>query len=121
MLELAGAGTVEVEASQPGNAEYDAATAIKRSIIVEKAALTVEANNLSMVQGAKLPTPTYKMTGFVNRDTEKSATTGEPKLTTKATQTSPPGPYAITAAKGTLAAKNYTLTTKNGTLTIKAK
>jgi len=121
MLKITGAGTVEVEASQKGNADFEPATAIKHSIVVDKATLTVTANNLSMKQGATVPTLTYKMIGFVDGDTQKSATSGEPKLTTKATSKSPAGAYPITVTEGTLAAKNYGFTLKNGTLTVTAK
>uniref|UniRef100_UPI001575DA47 MBG-2 domain-containing protein n=1 Tax=Granulicella sp. S190 TaxID=1747226 RepID=UPI001575DA47 len=39
-------------------------------------------------------------------------------LTSADTATSPVGSYPITAAPGTLAAKNYTFTYTNGTLTV---
>jgi hypothetical protein len=121
-LRIVGVGTIEVEASQPGNGDYSAATAVKHSIVVEKAKLTVMANNLSMKQGGKVPTLTYTITGFEYTDTEKSATTGKPVLSTTATSTSKPGSYSITVKIGTLAAKNYTFSTfKGGTLTVTAK
>jgi hypothetical protein len=110
-----------VEASQAGNADYLPATVVKDAIVVHKAMLTVAANNLSMEQGATVPKFTYKMTGFVNEDTEKSATSGAPNLTTTATSKSKTGSYTIEVKQGTLAAKNYAFAFKNGTLTIKPK
>ena len=58
------------------------------------------------------------ITGFANGDTQASAVTGAPSLTTTAATASPPGTYPITAAPGTLAAANYTFTFVNGTLTV---
>jgi hypothetical protein len=45
---------------------------------------------------------------------------GSPSLTTLADTNSAVGPYAITAAQGTLAAANYTFAFTNGTLTVNA-
>jgi len=120
-LQITGAGTVVVEASQSGDGQYGAATPIRRTILVNKAMLTVKANNLTMVKGAKVPTLTYKMSGFVNEDTQKSATSGAPVLTTTATSSSPAGAYPITVKQGTLLAKNYAFTLVPGTLTIASK
>ena len=47
-----------------------------------------------------------------------SAVTGNTRLTTAVTTTSPAGAYPITAALGTLAATNYTFTFVNGILTV---
>ncbi|MHC5732377.1 MAG: MBG domain-containing protein, partial [Nostoc sp.] len=44
--------------------------------------------------------------------------TGSASLSSTDTVTSPVGTYPITAAAGTLAARNYTFTYSNGTLTI---
>jgi hypothetical protein len=121
MLQITGAGTVVVEASQPGDGEYLPATPVKHTIIVNKAPLAVKANNLTMVKGASVPTLTYKMSGFVNEDTQKSATSGAPQLTTTATSSSPAGTYPITVKLGTLSAKNYAFVFDPGTLTIESK
>jgi hypothetical protein len=117
-LTFTGAGTVVVEASQAGNADYKAAAVVKKTIVVDKAKLTVTPNNLTMTEGATVPTLTYKMTGFEGVDTQKSATTGAPVLSTTATSKSVAGSYPITAAVGRLAAKNYTFTLAKGTLTV---
>jgi hypothetical protein len=121
MLEVTGAGTIEVEAGQPGNGFYHPATSIKHSIVVEKAKLTVKAEDRSMTQGTRLPTLTYEITGFVNGNTQKTTVTGAPKLTTDVTLTSKPGAYPIKVTVGTLASKDYLFATfKDGTLTVKA-
>jgi uncharacterized protein (TIGR03437 family) len=88
------------------------------SFTVSKVVVTVTANNLTKVYGAAVPGLTYGITGFVNGETQASATTGAPSLTTTATAASPAGSYPITAAQGTLAAANYSFTFVSGTLTI---
>jgi hypothetical protein len=91
---------------------------VNGTLTVGKATLTVTASNLSMTYGAAIPPLTFTMTGFLNGDTEESATTGAPSLSTTATTASPAGTYPITAAAGTLAAANYTFTFVNGTLSV---
>jgi hypothetical protein len=68
--------------------------------------------------GTTNPSFTYTMTGFVNGDTQASATSGTPSLTTSAITSSPVGNYAITAAVGTLSVANYTFLFVNGTLEV---
>ena len=74
--------------------------------------------NASRVYGAANPTFTYAMAGFVNGDTQASATTGVPSLTTTATTSSADGTYPITGALGTLTSTSYTFVFVNATLTI---
>jgi len=71
-----------------------------------------------MKEGTPVPRLSYIMTGFVNQDTEKTATTGKPQLTTTVTSNSPPGSYQILVTPGTLAAPNYIFTFVDGTLTV---
>jgi hypothetical protein len=87
---------------------------------VNKASLTVTANNQQMAQGAAVPTLAYTIAGFVNGDTQSSATTGAPSLSTTATSSSPIGTYPITVTIGTLASARYNFTFANGTLAITA-
>ncbi len=117
-LTITGGGTVVVAANQSGNTTYAAAPQVTHSITVNKAKLTVTANNLSMKKGATVPTLTYSITGFVNNDTQAKATTGKPALSTTATAQSATGSYPITVKAGTLAAANYTFTLVNGKLTV---
>jgi hypothetical protein len=117
-LTLTGVGTVTVTANQVGNGTYAAATAVSQSFIVSPAVLTATASSLSRAYGTANPALTYVLTGFVGGDTQTSATTGAPALTTTATQTSALGTYPITITQGTLAAQNYTFTLVNGTLTV---
>jgi hypothetical protein len=118
LLTVTGAGTVVVAANQAGNSTYAAAKPVERTIVAGKAKLTVTANTLSMTQGAAVPALTYAMTGFVNGDTQATATTGAPALSTTATSKSVPGSYPIAIKAGTLAAANYTFAFVNGTLKV---
>ena len=119
-LTIIGAGTVTITASQPGDATYMAATPVTQTLNVQKAPLTVAADDISFTykSASTLPRLTYHLTGLVHGDTDATAVTGQPVLTTNATATSPAGTYPITTALGTLASVNYTLTPQNGVLTI---
>lgn len=89
----------------------------RNSFVVNKATLTVTANNQSKTYGAANPTLTHTYSGFVNGDTS-AVLTGTPAISTAATTSSPVGSYTITAAVGSLAAANYQFAFVNGTLTI---
>ena len=91
------------------------------TVTVNKAVLTVTANNLTLGAGSTIPTLTATISGFVNGDTQATAVTGTASCTTTATSTSPAGTYPITCAVGTLAAANYTFTFVTGTLTLSGK
>jgi hypothetical protein len=117
-LTITGIGTVILHADQAGNGNYLAAPEVRQTITVQPAKLAVTANSLTMKKGAAVPALTYKLSGFVNGDTQASATTGAPKLTTTATSASPAGSYPIKIAVGTLAAKKYSFSYVSGTLTV---
>jgi len=79
----------------------------------------VTADNKSRPYGDTNPTLTASFTGFkFSQSLATGGVTGAPALATPATQSSPIGPYAITAALGTLASGNYTFELVNGTLTV---
>lgn len=84
------------------------------TLTINKAPLTVTANDQTRTYGAANPPLTFNAEGFVAGDTANTALTGS--LTTTATTTSPVGSYDIT--QGTLAATNYTISFTNGNLTI---
>ena len=116
VLTVTGAGTVEVEASQSGNASYAAANPVDESFTVAPAPLTITPTaGQSMVYGSTVPPLTYTYAGLVNGDTSATFSGG---LATTATSSSSVGGYSIT--QGTLAATgNYTIATFNpGTLTV---
>jgi len=118
-LSFTGVGTVSITASQPGGSGYAAATSVQRSILVNTATLNISvAGSPSRNFGTVNPAFTYAIASFVNGDTQSSATTGAPVLSTAATRNSPAGLYPINVSAGTLAAANYTFTTTNGTLTV---
>ena len=107
-----------MQANQSGNSQWQAAPPVNDSFMANPAVLTVTANNFTRKYGQNNPTFTYTMTGFVNGDTQGTATSGAPNLTTSATLSSPLGNYAIVITQGTLTAPNYTFVFVNGTLTI---
>lgn len=118
-LTITGAGTVVVQAAQAGNAAYAAAAPVQQTFTVAKATLTVSANYLTRYTGQiNPPTLTYSMSGFVLNDTQLSATTGQPALSTNAPANPPAGSYVITIAAGTLASANYNFTFQNAFLSI---
>jgi hypothetical protein len=85
-------------------------------ITINKAPLSVVANNVSRTFGSPNPTLTGTITGVKNGENITASFT-------TATQTSNVGTFAITVAvvfNPTTLAANYTLTTTNGTLTITA-
>ncbi len=82
---------------------------------VSKAVLQVAAGNATMVVGGALPSLTYSITGFVSPDTQASAITGAPALSTLATGASI-GEFPIAITTGTLAAANYTFAFSGGYL-----
>ena len=110
-------GTCRIQATQSGNTEYMAAPPVTVSFAVDKAPLTVTADNASRVYFAANPTFTYTITGFMNGDTS-SVVSGTAALTTAATTTSPPGTYPITFSSELLTATNYSFTYMSGTLTV---
>jgi hypothetical protein len=88
------------------------------SLTVMWAPLTVSVNNTQRIYGQPNPTFTFSVQGLVNGDTQATALTGMPSITTAATASSPVGPYRVFIAQGTLAAANYTITFANGALIV---
>jgi hypothetical protein len=129
-LTVTGTSAITVTAYQPGDngdsgnsAGWAKATPVSVTITAQAATLTVTANNFDQTPGLAIPTLTYTITGFVNGDTQATATTGAPDISTTATASSSPGTYPITITQGTLktTANNYSLTFVNGTFTIDAR
>lgn len=85
------------------------------TLVIDKAALKITANNASMTYGGPVPALTVSYSGFVNGDNSSSLTT-QPTITTTATAASPPGTYPITASGA--ADANYSFSYTSGTLTI---
>ena len=83
---------------------------------IDKALLTLTADDKSKTYGQANPALTFSVDGLVNGDTRATALTADPTLDTTALASSGAGSYPITLTGGTSA--NYTLTRVNGTLTI---
>jgi len=118
-LSFTGAGSVTVTASQAGNGTYAPATPVSQTITINDATLTVAVSGTpSRYYGAPNPAFSYTIGTFVNGDTQLSATTGAPVLTTTAVPKSAAGVYPITVSQGTLASLNYNFNLSNGQLTV---
>jgi len=115
-LTLTGAGSVVVSASQPGDANYLAASSVFKGITVTKAPLTIAARNVSRAVGIANPVFSLSYSGLVGADTPATTLTKIPVAATKATASSAPGSYPITLTGGV--SNNYTLTLVPGTLTV---
>lgn len=88
------------------------------TIAIGRAQLTVTASNATMTAGGTVPALSYTVKGFANGDTQASAVSGKPSVTTTATSASKAGTYAIVAAQGSLGARNYEFNLVNGTMTV---
>ncbi len=92
---------------------------INGTVLVNKKALSLTAENKSRAYGAANPALTFTTSGFIPGDNLANSTTGAPGLSTTATATSPVGTYPITITLGTLASANYSIgPLNNGTLTV---
>jgi uncharacterized protein (TIGR03437 family) len=100
-----------------GDQNYLSGASSAQTLTVNKAVLTVSAENKAKTYGAANPDLTATITGFVNNETA-SVVTGGADLSTTATTSSVVGEYPITAARGTLAAANYEFTFASAKLTI---
>ena len=84
-------------------------------LTVDRAPLTITADNKTMSAGSAVPASTASYSGFVNGDGAPSLDTPV-SLTTIATPASPAGSYPIVASGA--ADANYTIGFVNGTLTV---
>jgi len=92
---------------------------VNGALTINKAHLTVTADNQSRLYGEANPTFSQTVTGYVNGENATSANvTGSATGSSAATTTSGVGGYVITGSTGTLSAANYDFTAANGTLTI---
>ena len=87
------------------------------TLIVNRAPLTVTADNQTRAYGATNPVLTVSYSGFVNGE-GTNVISGSPVLTTSAVTNSPVGGYTITNSLGNLVATNYAVSLANGTLTV---
>jgi sugar lactone lactonase YvrE len=112
------AGPASLTAQYGGDPSFAGSTSGGTTISVARAILQVTANSYTINVGAALPAYAATITGFVNGDTQNTATTGSPTLTGSATNSNSPGEYLIAVTTGTLAATNYSFTFTSGYLRI---
>ena len=117
LLQVLGAGTIAVQATQPGNGSFAAASAVQQSIIVLPATLTVTASSQQIAYGSSASSFGYTITGFVAGDTS-AVVSGNPVITTSAGAHPAAGTYPIQISAGTLSASNYTFAFVPGTLQV---
>jgi hypothetical protein len=98
-------------------ANYLVNTAATTSADITPASLTITADPKTKTYGDPNPALTASIAGYVEANSA-SALSGQPSLTTSATDSSPAGSYPITASAGTLSAPNYIFTFVPGVLTI---
>jgi MBG domain (YGX type) len=91
-----------------GDAAYEGIYGASQRFTIDKAPLTVAADNASRPIAAGNPALTATVTGFVlGQSLGTSGVSGSAACTTTATQSSPAGSYPITCAVGSLTATNY--------------
>jgi sugar lactone lactonase YvrE len=112
---ITGAGAVVVQASQPGNTNFNAVPPVERSFIIAPALLTISADNKVRYVNTANPPLTASYSGFVNGD-DMNSLTSPAVLATTATINSPVGSYAIIVSGASSA--NYTPTFVPGTLSV---
>ncbi|HMU58706.1 MAG TPA: MBG domain-containing protein [Chitinophagaceae bacterium] len=116
-IHIVGTGTSVITATQASDGFYPAASATQ-TLTVNKAALTIRADNKTKFELTPNPALTATYTGFVLG--ESTAVLLTPAiLSTTAALNSAPGTYPITVSGATAA--NYTITFVNGTLTVQPK
>jgi polygalacturonase len=119
LLSYTGVGSIVITASQAGNGTYSAATPVQRTIQVNPAVLNVGVlGSPTRYFGQANPAFSYTMGTFLDGDTQATATSGTPILTTTATPKSDAGSYIIDVELGSLLAPNYTFNPVPGQLTV---
>jgi len=114
-VQIVGAGTTVLTASQDGSVNYNSAPGVSHSLTIDKAMLTFIADSKSKEYLAQIPALTYTISGFVRSDGPEELNT-LPIITTTGLQSSDAGTYPITIAGGS--DNNYTYLYIPGELTI---
>jgi trimeric autotransporter adhesin len=113
-IHITGTGTTDITASQASDGFYPAVS-VTQTLTVNKAPLTVKADDKTKPEGDPNPTLTVTYTGFVYGETSAVLLT-QPTISTTAVTASPAGTYPITVSGATAA--NYTITFVSGTMTV---
>ncbi len=114
-IHITGAGTTNITASQDGNDSYAAATPVTQLLTVNKAPLTLTADDKTKIVGQVNPILTFSHTPFAYTE-DVSVLTTQPVLSTIATTNSAVGQYVISIVDAT--SPNYDITQLAGKLTI---
>ena len=114
IIHIVGVGTTNITVTQASDGTYVDANETQ-PLLINKAPLTIKADDLAKFQGDVNPTLTATYTGFVNGETESVLLT-LPTLVTTATQASPIGTYPITASGAS--AQNYEISYLDGVLSV---
>lgn len=113
-IHITGTGNTNITASQASDGFYPAANVVQ-PLTVNKALLTIKADDKAKPEGDPNPAFTVSYTGFVYNETPAVLTTPV-TITTTAVTASPAGTYPIVPSAA--AAANYAITFVNGTLTV---
>ena len=108
------AGTYAVHIAR-GTVTDDNAIYVDGVLTIEKAVLTITADDKFVEQNGQMPTFTVQYSGFVNGEDETDLTT-QPTCTTNAVDTSTSGQYTITPSGA--ASDNYSFAYVDGVLSI---
>ncbi|MGI4022440.1 MAG: MBG domain-containing protein [Janthinobacterium lividum] len=115
MVHILSAGTADITASQAGDGNYSTATSVTQILTVNKASLTITANNQTKTYSSANPALTVAYAGFLNGETS-TVLTAQVAISTTATTTSDAGTYPITPSGADAA--NYSFIYVPGTLTV---
>jgi hypothetical protein len=114
-LQIKAPGMTTITAMQEGNSTYFAALPVSQVVTVNKAPLTIKADDKTGISTHPLPELTYTITGFVKNETVANLST-TPVISTTANTASPAGNYPITVNGAT--SNNYEINQLPGTLTL---
>ena len=116
IVSIVGAGTTNITVSQAGNASYASATT-SGTLVVNKASLTMTAEDKTRIVGVANPVFTFTYLGFVLGENQNTANlfTQAPTASTVANLSSVAGTYAIVPSA---IIRCYTVSFVNGTLTV---
>lgn len=116
-IHITGAGSADITASQASDGFY-APASVTRTLTVNKAPLTITADDQLKFEGQANPVLTASYTGFVLSETPAVLLTPA-LLATTAVTASAPGTYPITVSGAT--SSNYEISFVSGTMTVQPK